>query len=279
LYPNNMGGEVIRFCDALKCGDAASAQEMLTAAAPEDAIAWSSGPLDDQGRTALHYVLEGPQASHLRLTRFLCQQRADVNSAGPDGITPLHLGAKNGSKYVVRALLCARADNLKETTDGRSTVDFAQNNVLAADIFEEVGYPDTGPTSEVLRPASQRAPARKWEEEKAKSIANAVAERAKSGYNTAEVTEEEQAAKAARLKEMEQKWAEGKSIALANALAARNKSSDNAAERTDEEQAAKAAKRKEIEAKVAAAQDLRRRAEDTKKVEAEDTEKGDSAGT
>eukprot|EP00927_Polykrikos_kofoidii_P053733 TRINITY_DN48295_c0_g1_i1.p1 TRINITY_DN48295_c0_g1~~TRINITY_DN48295_c0_g1_i1.p1 ORF type:complete len:295 (+),score=55.57 TRINITY_DN48295_c0_g1_i1:78-962(+) len=175
--------ETRKFREALETGNATSVQELLQNASPEHAAELCCAPLDDRGWTSLHCALEGPKESHLRLVRFLCNQRADVTASGHDAVTPLHLGAQHGSKYVVRMLLNARADNLKRTADGRSTVDFAKTNAFPTEIFEEVGWPDKGPNVEVLLPASRRAPAREWEENKAKAAANIQA--AKEAKNDA----------------------------------------------------------------------------------------------
>merc|ERR1712039_688192 len=58
--------------------------------------------------------------------------------------TTLHIAAEHGSKFVIRTLLCARADNTKRTDDGRTTVDFAKLNDSQAEAFSVVGWPGEG---------------------------------------------------------------------------------------------------------------------------------------
>lgn len=140
-------------CKALLHGDATAVQELLAAVSPEDAAALVCSALDDTCQTtALHHVISSPAEGQLRIVRLLCAKRADPNAADVNGITPLHLAAQHGSKYVLRALLCAGADNLLRTTDGRTTVDFATANPSQAEAFGVVGWPGTGPEPHPLEP-------------------------------------------------------------------------------------------------------------------------------
>mmetsp|Transcript_9820 Transcript_9820/g.23614 ORF Transcript_9820/g.23614 Transcript_9820/m.23614 type:complete len:221 (+) Transcript_9820:50-712(+) len=143
------------FKGAVRAGKFSLVQEMLGAVAPEDATSWCCEALDDYGRTALHHALVGPGEEQLRLIRLLTQQRADPNAAGDDGVTPLHLAAQRASKYVIRSLLCARADNQKLAADGRSTVDFAELNPSPVEAFEVVGWPGQGPELHPLEPRTK----------------------------------------------------------------------------------------------------------------------------
>lgn len=142
--------ETEEFSAALRRCSASAVEELLAAVSPEDAEAWTRGPLDDEGHTALHQVLEAPNEAQLRLVRLLCARRADANAAAAGGVTPLHLAAHHGSKYTLRALLCAGGDNLRRTDDGRTTVDFAQCNPSPIEAFEVVGWPGQGPHPEPL---------------------------------------------------------------------------------------------------------------------------------
>lgn len=144
--------ETPEFVEALKSGSCQGVVDMLSAVTPEDADAWLRDPLDDSGRTSLHYALAGPQEAHLRLVRLLCGNRADVNAATTDGVQPIHLCAQRGNKYALRALCCAGADNLRQTADGRTTVDFAALNPSPMEMFEVVGWPGQGPRQDPLKP-------------------------------------------------------------------------------------------------------------------------------
>lgn len=148
--------ETDEFRAALQRGDGRTVQDMLAGVAPEDATAWALGPLDAGGRTALHFAFTAPAEAHLQLVRLLCSRRADANAADAGGVTPLHLGAQRGSKFAVRALLCAGADNLRRTADGRSTVDFAACNPSPVELFEVVGWPGKGPNPRPLDPPRRR---------------------------------------------------------------------------------------------------------------------------
>mmetsp|Transcript_23917 Transcript_23917/g.68428 ORF Transcript_23917/g.68428 Transcript_23917/m.68428 type:complete len:226 (-) Transcript_23917:245-922(-) len=141
------------FTALLRSGSLSSVRDMLGAVSPEDAEAWTCEPLDDKGRTALHCALSAPAAGEqLQLVRHLCARRADVNVGDANGVTPLHLAAHHGSKYVLRALLCAGGDNLRRTADGRTTVDFATCNPSPVEAFEVVGWPGQGPAEKPLEP-------------------------------------------------------------------------------------------------------------------------------
>ncbi|CAE7499016.1 ABCA12, partial [Symbiodinium necroappetens] len=145
--------ETDTFKDAVRAGKLSTVQEMLGAVSEDDAGCWCCEALDNFGRTALHHVLAGPdQEQILLLARFLCRQRADPNASDENGVTPLHLAAQRGSKHVIRSLLCARADNQQRTSDGRSTVDFAQFNPSPVEAFEVVGWPGKGPELHPLEP-------------------------------------------------------------------------------------------------------------------------------
>eukprot|EP00929_Paragymnodinium_shiwhaense_P075608 TRINITY_DN38675_c0_g2_i2.p1 TRINITY_DN38675_c0_g2~~TRINITY_DN38675_c0_g2_i2.p1 ORF type:complete len:238 (+),score=63.29 TRINITY_DN38675_c0_g2_i2:61-774(+) len=144
--------ETEEFCETLKSGNLKKVEEMLENCEEADGRHWIQGPLDDSGRIALHYALQGPSESHLRLVRLLTANKADANAAGPDGVTPLHFAAQKSSKFAVRALLVARADNQKRTTDGRTTVDFAACNESPVEMFEVLGWPGQGPRKDPLAP-------------------------------------------------------------------------------------------------------------------------------
>ncbi|CAJ1339135.1 unnamed protein product, partial [Effrenium voratum] len=152
--------ETDTFRDAILAGKIGLVQEMLRGVSDEatchrcctkagqpglqgdkDAAAWCCGPLDAAGRTALHCVACGTGQAQLQLVRVLKQHRADPNAADSNGIAPLHLAAQRGSKYIIRSLLCARADNLQRSADGRSTADFAKLNPSPVEAFEVVGWP------------------------------------------------------------------------------------------------------------------------------------------
>ena len=152
--------ETDTFKDAVRAGKLSTVQEMLGAVTEEDAGSWCCEALDNFGRTALHHVLAGPdQEQILLLARFLCRQRADPNASDENGVTPLHLAAQRGSKHVIRSLLCARAENQQRTSDGRSTVDFAQFNPSPVEAFEVVGWPGKGPELQPLEPKKAKSQA------------------------------------------------------------------------------------------------------------------------
>ena len=152
--------ETDTFKDAVRAGKLSTVQEMLGAVTEEDAGSWCCEALDNFGCTALHHVLAGPdQEQILLLARFLCRQRADPNASDENGVTPLHLAAQRGSKHVIRSLLCARADNQQRTSDGRSTVDFAQFNPSPVEAFEVVGWPGKGPELQPLEPKKAKSQA------------------------------------------------------------------------------------------------------------------------
>merc|ERR1712039_584640 len=72
--------------------------------------------------------------------------------------TTLHIAAEHGSKFVIRTLLCARADNTKRTDDGRTTVDFAKLNDSQAEAFSVVGWPGEGADPNPLALKKRLAP-------------------------------------------------------------------------------------------------------------------------
>jgi len=156
--PSSISGNAKQFCEALLDGNATTVQELLTALKPEDVTALVCNKLDEVCQTtALHHALSFPEkGSQLRIVRLLCAKRADPNAADVHGITPLHLAAQHSSKYVIRALLCAGADNLLRTADGRTTVDFAAINPSQAEAFGVVGWPGTGPESFPLDPKQKQ---------------------------------------------------------------------------------------------------------------------------
>mmetsp|Transcript_29750 Transcript_29750/g.79043 ORF Transcript_29750/g.79043 Transcript_29750/m.79043 type:complete len:215 (-) Transcript_29750:246-890(-) len=137
--------ETPEFIAALRKCDTTTVNAMLLAVSTEDAAAWIREPLDDDGWTALHHVLSSPREGQLGLVRLLTKHGADANTGTVDGVTPLHLGAQHGSKYVIRALLCAGGDNLRRAKDGRTTVDFAQWNPAGLEAYDVVGWPGEGP--------------------------------------------------------------------------------------------------------------------------------------
>ncbi|CAE8639804.1 unnamed protein product [Polarella glacialis] len=141
------------FRTAVCSGKTDVVKDMLAAVSKEDAQTWACGALDDaDGRTALHHAISAPEQEQIQMIRLLGAQRADPNAAGPDGVTPLHLAAQRGSKFVIRTLLCARADNQKQAADGRTAVDFAKYNPSPVEAFEVVGWPGTGPELKPLEP-------------------------------------------------------------------------------------------------------------------------------
>ena len=79
---------------------------------------------DSLQRTPLHWAAQG---GHLACVVLLVGQKgrykmtpADVNAATPEGVTPLHLAAKNGHEKICGVLLEAGARLDVKTADGRS---------------------------------------------------------------------------------------------------------------------------------------------------------------
>eukprot|EP00438_Fugacium_kawagutii_P000248 Skav212293 [mRNA] locus=scaffold732:557772:561904:- [translate_table: standard] len=106
--------------------------ELGAPAQEDDASLWCCEALDAYGRTALHHAMMAPAGAG---------GRADPNAGDVEGIAPLHLAAQRASKFTIRTLLCARADNQQRSHDGRSTVDFAQLNPAPVEAFEVLGWP------------------------------------------------------------------------------------------------------------------------------------------
>ncbi|CAL1152151.1 unnamed protein product [Cladocopium goreaui] len=138
------------FRDALRAGQTQKVKEMLAEVAEEDASVWCREPLDVYGRRALHHAMMAPHEAQMQLIRLLVSGRADPNAGDEEGIAPLHLAAQRASKFTIRTLLCARADNQQRSRDGRSTVDFVQLNPLPVEIFEVLGWPGKGPRQNPL---------------------------------------------------------------------------------------------------------------------------------
>lgn len=146
-------GDTKAFVAAVQRSDADTVETMLADAGPEAARLVGEALAD--GRTALHLAVTAePAEMQYRTVRLLCAQRADPN-ARAGGVTAYHLGVQHCSKFIVRALLCARADNLALAEDGRSSVDFAKESAAATELFQLVGWPGQGPFPEPLNKRSK----------------------------------------------------------------------------------------------------------------------------
>eukprot|EP00913_Durusdinium_trenchii_P021194 g19910.t1 len=122
--------ETEAFRDAVRGGKLSVVKEMLADVSSEDAVAWCTEPLDSYGRSALHHAMVAEAEAQLPL---------------------------RASKYTIRALLVARADNQLRTHDGRSTVDFVQWSPSPVEVFEVLGWPGQGPKAHPLeRPATEK---------------------------------------------------------------------------------------------------------------------------
>merc|ERR1719235_825305 len=151
---------------------------MLAAVKPEDAVEWANGNLDEDGSRALHIALDSPAEGlpQMQLVRVLLAHRADPNAIDGRGLAPLHLGAQHSSKYVLRALLCAGADNSVRTQDGRTTIDCAQCNPNPIETYEVLGWPGQEPLKDPLPPVPGTPEWKAWKEGRKASAPAAMSE-------------------------------------------------------------------------------------------------------
>ena len=78
------------------------------------------------------YVSRGDKGEHPEKVEALLRYGADVNAAGPKGVTALHAAAKAGFARVVDVLLKAGADREARTKAGETPLDLARRNKRAA---------------------------------------------------------------------------------------------------------------------------------------------------
>jgi ankyrin repeat protein len=116
-----------RMIDAVKSGDAAAVQRLITEKVPVDV----AGP---DGTTALHWAA---RADNLEIVQRLIRAGAPVGRATRYGITPLALAAINGSAPVIDLLLKAGADPNTAGPDGETVLMLASRTgrVAAADLL------------------------------------------------------------------------------------------------------------------------------------------------
>lgn len=77
------------------------------------------------GWTPLHYAATNSDASSVPMVRLLLEHHAYIDSASPNGTTPLMMAAHYGNPGVVKLLLEEGADPLLKNQLGLSAIDFA----------------------------------------------------------------------------------------------------------------------------------------------------------
>ena len=81
--------------------------------------------VNQHGWTALHYAAA---RGNIEILKMLLDKRADINARSPTHITPLMMAARNGKIHAVKLLLDHGADELLKDRDGRSVIEWAQEN-------------------------------------------------------------------------------------------------------------------------------------------------------
>lgn len=78
------------------------------------------------------YVSRGDKGEHPERVEALLRYGADINAAGPKGVTALHAAAKAGFVRVIEVLLNAGADTAARTKAGETPLDLARKNKRSA---------------------------------------------------------------------------------------------------------------------------------------------------